>query len=417
MAEYILRQINDGNSTELTSTIEELINDKAFINESISSMSLAYLAILTADDFSRSGRNQVYDALQNRIDIDGRGAYLSTIETAETSYFETPIINTALLLKVFAAHEDEHPAMGNTLRWLLASRDHRGVWGGTYTTYGVVDAMIDYLEWQQETESQFSLRGLLDGVEIFGYEFNPTNIFETFSHFIAIDDLERNQMLPLTLEKEDTNNQENNLYYDMALQYFLPVESLPPRDEGITITRELYRLDDLQEENPITEAEVGDVVKGKITLTVPDQYNHVAIEDIIPAGYEIVNFNLATEDQSLRSQQEIESLKGYDSNRETSWFSSIFGLSQTAQLSRSRGLGGSFGNDSRTLRPTHTESHDDRVFLYVEEFSEGVYEYEYYLRALVPGEFQHLPARAEELFFPEVFGRTEGRIMSITPSE
>jgi len=69
------------------------------------------------------------------------------------------------------------------------------------------------------------------------------------------------------------------------------------------------------------------------------------------------------------------------------------------------------------LRPNHTESHDDLVFLYVEQLSPGVYEYEYFLRALIPGEFQHLPARAEELFFPEVFGRTDGDVIEVIPSE
>jgi hypothetical protein len=416
IAEYVLRKANGGKGTTLTSIVETLINDKAFLNEKISSMSLAYLSILTADNFNRSSRNQVYDALKNRIDIDGRGAYLSTTETANSSYFETSIKNTALLLKAFAAHEDEHPAMANTLRWLLASRDHRGVWGGTHNTFSVVDAMIDYLEWQHETESHFSLRGLLDGIEIFGFEFNPSNVFETFTHFIPIDDIEREKLLSLTLEKEDKGSRENNLYYDIALKYFLPVESLPPRDEGITITRELYKLDDLREENPISEAKVGDVIKGKLTITIPDQYNHVAIEDIIPAGFEIVNFNLATEDQSLKDAAN-DSYGKTDGGNWLSRLTSVFGDSQTAQVYRSRGFGGSYGNNSRDLRPTHTESHDDRVFLYVEEMGEGVYEYEYFLRALVPGEFQHLPARAEELFFPEVFGRTEGGVIEITPAE
>jgi len=416
LAEYVLRKLNDGTGTALTSIVETLINDKAFLNEKISSMSLAYLSILTADNFNRSSRNQVYDALKNRIDMDGRGAYLSTIETVNRSYFETSIKDTALLLKAFAAHEDEHPAMANTLRWLLASRDNRGVWGGTHNTFSVVDAMVDYLQWQHEAESHFSFRGLLDGIEIFGFEFNPTNVFETFTHFVPIDDMDRETLLPLTLEKEDKGSQENNLYYDISLKYFLPVESLPPRDEGITITRNLYELDDWGEENPLVSAEVGDVIKGKLTITIPDQYNHVAIEDMIPAGFEIVNFNLATEDQSVKNKAN----DSYGNANEDNWFSrltSVFGDSQIAQVYQSRGLGGSYGNDSRVLRPTHTESHDDRVFLYVEEMSEGVYEYEYFLRALVPGEFQHLPARAEQLFFPEVFGRTEGTVIDVTPAE
>ncbi|MBP6881471.1 MAG: Ig-like domain-containing protein [Candidatus Pacebacteria bacterium] len=422
LAEYTLRQANGDESTSLTEIVTALINDKAVLNEKLSSMTLAYLAILTAEDYSRSSRDLVYDALLNRMDIDGRGAYLSSIETANWDYFETPIMNTALLLKAFAAHKDENPEMANVLRWLLASRDHRGVWGGTHNTFVVVDAMIDYLKWQHETESHFTLRGLLDGVEIFGHEFNASNVFDTFTHFVSIDQLTRSKLLPLSLEKDDKNGRENNLYYDMTLKYFLPVESLPPRDEGVTITRELYALTDEREQSPLISAKVGDVVKGKITITIPDEYNHVSIEDMIPAGFEIVNFNLATEDQSLQSDEyneykfnEERGSAGDDSN----WLSrlgDLFGGSQTAQLYQSHWYGGDRGNDTRKLRPTHTESHDDRVFLYVDELSEGVYEYEYYLRALVPGEFQYLPARAEEMFFPEVFGRTDGRTFTVTPA-
>ncbi|MFT7644739.1 MAG: hypothetical protein ACI9BF_000394, partial [Candidatus Paceibacteria bacterium] len=416
LAEYVLRTVNGGNNTSLTNIVETLIDDKAFLNEKISSMSLAYLSILTADGFSRSSKNQVYDALKNRIDIDGRGAYLSSIETSNRSYYETPIKNTALLLKVFAAHEDEHPAMANVLRWLLASRDNSGVWGGTHNTFTVVDGMIDYLTWQHETESHFTLRGLLDGVEIFGFEFNPSNIFETFTHYIPIDEFAREKLLPLVFERENLNDKQNNLYYDMALKYFLPAESLPPRDEGITIERGLYSLDDAREETPLSRATVGDVIKGKLTITIPDRYSHVAIEDIIPAGFEIVNFNLDTEDQSLLDNGGVGVLPKSDSGGWLSRVTSVFGESQTAQVYQSRGFGGSYGNDTRRLRPTHIESHDDRVFLYVEELGEGVYEYEYFLRALIPGEFQHLPARAEELFFPEVFGRTGGGLVEVTPA-
>jgi len=156
---------------------------------------------------------------------------------------------------------------------------------------------------------------------------------------------------------------------------------------------------------------VGEVVKGKLTLTTPDAYNHVAIEDMIPAGFEIVNFNLDTEDQSLLDNDWLGSS---DRAGSQGWLSGLFGSSQAAQAFGSRGFGGSFGNNTRTLRPTHSETHDDRVFLYVERMSPGVYEYEYFLRALVPGEFQHLPAKAEELFFPEVFGRTGGGTIEVT---
>jgi uncharacterized protein YfaS (alpha-2-macroglobulin family) len=411
LAEYVLREVNGVERTSLTTIVETLITDKAFLNEKISSMSLAYLAILTTDGFSRSDKNQVYSALTNRIDIDGRGAYLTNGPTTNRSYFETTTKNTALLLKVFAAHEDEHPAMANVLRWLLADRDNEGVWGGTHNTFIVVDSMIDYLDWQHETESHFTLRGLLDGIEILSHEFNPKNVFSTFTHFLPIDSLARQTLQPLVLDKENHANTNNSLYYDMTLKYFLPAANLPPRDEGITVERGLYKLDDAREQNPLSSVTVGDVVKGKLTLTIPDDYSHVAIEDIIPAGFEIINFNLDTEDQSL---QDSDWLGGGSQSDSGSWLSGFFGSSQMVQVFGSSGFGGSYGNNTRTLSPTHAESHDDRIFLYVENMSAGVYEYEYFLRALVPGEFQHLPARAEELFFPEVFGRTGGGTMEVT---
>jgi len=308
------------------------------------------------------------------------------------------------------------------LRWLLAARDNQGAWGSTHNTFMVVSGMVDYLKWQQETESNFSLRGLLDGVEIFGFEFNPSNIFETFKHFISINDLPKEKLLPLVFEKEEKNNLESNLYYDIALKYFLPVEALSPRDEGIAITRELYALSDERDSKSLQSAEVGEVVRGKITLIIPDVYQNVAVEDFIPAGFEIVNFNLSTEDQSLNTSEEYSRMGSAYTNESflanvVSGVRGLFGEEQTAQLYGSFNSGGSYSNESRKLRPTHTESHDDRVFLYMENLSPGVYEYEYYLRALVPGTFQQLPARAEELYFPEVFGRTSGNIITVTEAK
>ena len=419
LAEHLLRKVSPDTKTSLTDYVIKLIKDESFINEKISSMSLAYLAILTASDYSKSDREKVYKAFINRIDIDGRGAYLASTANANYGYYETPIKNTALALAAFAAHEDRHETLPNMLRWLLASRDNKGVWGSTQNTFTVVSAMVGYLKWQHETEAHFTLRGLLDNTEIFDYEFNPKNVFETFTRFVGIDELPKDKLLPLALEKEDKNGRENNLYYDMALKYYLPTEALPPRDEGITITRDMYALDDEKEKNSLSKAKVGDVVKGKLVLTIPQSYTHLAVEDFIPAGFEIVNFNLSTEDQSLNQSEDAY----YDewSSTEQSFmanvFSSFSGLwsgSQTAQVYGQYNYGGSYGESKRTLYPTHTESHDDRVFLYVSSIEPGVYEYEYFLRALVPGTFQHLPARAEQLYFPEVFGRTSGDIVTVT---
>jgi uncharacterized protein YfaS (alpha-2-macroglobulin family) len=282
---------------------------------------------------------------------------------------------------------------------------------------------VDYLEWQEETKSHFSLTVLIDSVLVFVHEFNPSNIFKTFTEVIPMDALPKEKFAAVTFVREHRNDERNRWYYDMSLKYFVPTESLPPRDEGITITRELYALTDTGYAEPLHKVQVGDVVKGKITLVVPGPYTDLAVEDFIPAGFEIVNMNLATEDQSLDDSDETEDVYyddyGVQVNNERSLANTVNSLrafvggSLSTEDFRAQGLARRSQSHKDVLRPSHVESHDDRVFAYIERLTPGVYEYTYYLRALVPGTFQQLPARAEVLYFPEVFGRTFGNIITV----
>ena len=423
LGEYALRQVNGNISTKLTPRVTEILKEQLFVQEEISSMTLAYLAVLTAKGWNEKVSADVYDTLLNRISIDGRGAYLKPSAQQTYLYYETAIKDTALLLKAFVAHGDKNAQTATLLRWLLASRDVHGVWGSTQNTFVVIDAMTEYLAFTHETEAQFTLEGALGGNALFEHSWNGANIFETFTHIIPIDSFARNTLLPFTFTKKESTGQKSTLYYDMSLKYFLPVESLPPRDEGITITRDIYALTDTKEEKPQSDAQIGDIVKGKITLTVPSAYAHVSVEDFIPAGFEIVNQNLDTERGAVDAEMGEYGFAPAASQTERGFFTrtlsqvgSYFGYGK--QLAQTYGaLDYGYTNDgemgTRTLYPSHIEAHDDRVFLYVESLEPGVYEYEYYLRALVPGTFAHLPARAEELYFPDIFGRTSGERFTV----
>ena len=101
----------------------------------------------------------------------------------------------------------------------------------------------------------------------------------------------------------------------------------------------------------------------------------VIVEDYIPAGMEIVNLDFATEEKSLRLQEK--ELKG------------------------------------REFYPSFKEIRNDRIFLYKERVSPGVYEFDYYVRVLTKGKFTHLPAQVSEMYFPENFGRTDGRYFTV----
>ena len=54
----------------------------------------------------------------------------------------------------------------------------------------------------------------------------------------------------------------------------------------------------------------------------------------------------------------------------------------------------------------HIERHDDRIQLFATRLSEGLHEFSYIVRATTVGTFRTAPARAEEMYSPEIFGRT-----------
>jgi uncharacterized protein YfaS (alpha-2-macroglobulin family) len=61
------------------------------------------------------------------------------------------------------------------------------------------------------------------------------------------------------------------------------------------------------------------------------------------------------------------------------------------------------------------ERHDDRVLLFATRLSEGRHVFSYLVRATTAGRFTAAPARAEEMYEPEVFGRTGATTIEVRP--
>jgi len=375
-------------SDNLTSYIKAINNDDKYLNEEISNTSLVTLASILVENEAAFGKNykaKVFNILENRIDIDSRGAFLPPAKNVTWQYYATPIKDTAMLLKVLVEDKKDNEILDRLMRWLLRSRSKDGAWGSTNNTLSVIDAFTDYINWQKENESNFDLTILLDGVEKQSFGYTPETVLSQNSLEVPVGEMKFGSIGSILFRKKDNNELNNNFYYDISLKYFLPINQIPPRDEGFTIERDFFAIDDKKNENPIKEAKVGDVLRGHIKLLVPAQRNFVSVEDFIPAGTELVNFNLATEDQSLIAEDG-------NNNRDNYWWD--------------------YYNDGK-LHPDMVEYRNDRLFLFTEGLSEGEYEYDYYVRVLVPGKFHHLPAVASEMYFPENFGRTRGDYFEI----
>jgi uncharacterized protein YfaS (alpha-2-macroglobulin family) len=137
---------------------------------------------------------------------------------------------------------------------------------------------------------------------------------------------------------------------------------------------------------PVTSAKVGDVLQVKLSIVAPNDLYYVVVEDPLPAGAEAVDTSLKTTTQigqapKLGRVNPDDPFGGYD-GWGWWWFS-------------------------------HTEMRDEKVVLFATYLPKGSYEYTYMIRPGLAGTFKVIPSVGSEMYFPEVFGRSDGMVFQI----
>ncbi len=147
-------------------------------------------------------------------------------------------------------------------------------------------------------------------------------------------------------------------------------------DNGFKVER---RYVDPDTGAPVTAFRAGQLVRVIVGVSTLTQRNWVAVEDHLPAGFEAVNTRLATSQQASGTQRSPRYGNGY--------YRYTYGWNQI-------------------------ELHDDRVLAFADRMS-GRLELTYLARATLPGTFQALPARAEEMYAPATNGRSPARAVTV----
>lgn len=302
-------------------------------------------------------------------------------ETENLYYmFDTNTRTTAIVMQMLTRVQPDHPYVPKILRHLLLEK-RDGHYASTQETAISLIAMIEYLVSSKELEASYNGIVTVNGSTKVDKSFTSKNISESEVITMALSELQ-----PGNLDNEITftRNGSGKMYADMNLKYYLPAEKLEPRNEGILVTHEYYSVDDVNTEKPLTQVKLGETLRGKITVAVPENMYYVMVEDFLPAGLEGVDFSVKTSQQSL-----LDSLYEKKNNYDWWYYDSSW-----------------FFN--------HKEVRDDRMMYFADYLPKGVYELNYFVRATTPGEFRDKPVLAQELYFPEVFGRTGGAIFTVT---
>jgi len=156
------------------------------------------------------------------------------------------------------------------------------------------------------------------------------------------------------------------LYYTMRLG-FAPQKRDKPAAEGLEIEREMRPIDGG------TAFKAGARAVVTITVRTPQDRTFMAVNDPVPAGFEIVNTEFAVESAE-----------------------------DARALARKGGRGGGWGEFERA------ERYDDRMLIFADYLTAGEHKYSYVVQATSPGAYYWPSALAEGMYEPEVFGRTAG---------
>ncbi|MEK6752073.1 MAG: alpha-2-macroglobulin family protein [Chloroflexota bacterium] len=352
---------------------EKLLNSAGLENLSMEAIGWLWPVI---DDNAQLDAIRLY--VNNHI-VETAGAANFTTDYTDQTYLllSSDRRTDAILLDALIEDNPQSALIPKLVAGLLAHRN-RGRWNNTQENVFILLTLDRYFNIYEYQTPDFVARIWLGNTYAGSNEFRgrTTDIHETLipMTYVLTETASGGGIQDLILSKEGPGR----LYYRLGLQYAPTDLNLDPLDMGFVIQRRYEGVDDpedvFQDSEGVWHIKAGARVKVTITMAADNRRYHVALVDPLPAGLEIINPALAV------SQSVPQDATSPDYRYGWWWWWSVW--------------------------YEHQNMRDDRAEAFTSLLWEGVYEYTYFARATTPGAFIVPPAKAEEMYSPEVFGRS-----------
>jgi uncharacterized protein YfaS (alpha-2-macroglobulin family) len=332
------------------------------------------LNVLSGDNASAAEVAAIRRLLDNRAE-----------ETAGTAHFTTSYADDdylllrsdrradGVILEALIRDQPQSDLIPKVARGLLAQRK-QGRWENTQENAFVLLALDRYFRTYEKATPDFVARAWLGdayaGEQQFRGRSTDRQQFDVPMRYLAEKGSGEQR---LVLQKEGAGR----LYYRVGMSYAPTNLKLAAADYGFAVERVYEPTGDASDVRRDADGtwhiKAGSTVRVKLTLVAPTRRYHVALVDPLPAGLEALNPALAVTGTVPARQDDEVPARAVQWWRRT-WFE-------------------------------HQNLRDDRAEAFTSLMWEGVYTYTYTARATTPGTFVVPPAKAEEMYAPETFGR------------
>jgi uncharacterized protein YfaS (alpha-2-macroglobulin family) len=314
--------------------------------------------------------------MMNAILPEGGSAHVEELSDPYLLWFwNSNVRSTAIVLNTLARAGVQDAPIRQMVRWMMAVRKN-GRWGNTQENAYAMESLVSYYRRFESTVPDFRAVVALGPQELAREEFRGRSTESTTKSVPMMELLAKGRPgteQPLTFTREGSGT----LFYTTRLRFAADQLFQDGLDQGIRIERSYAPFVENESPSSSTSYKAGDLVRVTLRFQLTKERRYVAVTDPLPAGFEAVESWFATTAASLAGRQDDQ---GVVDQRWFAWWQ--------------RG-----GFD-------HVERHDDRIQLFATRLSEGAHEFSYIVRATTAGVYRTAPARAEEMYEPEVFGRT-----------
>ena len=284
-----------------------------------------------------------------------------------------------IVLDALIVDQPESDLIPKVVNGLLAHRT-QGRWANTQENVFILLALDRYFNTYEAESPDFVARMWLGETyagehEYVGYSTDSHATIVPMAYLV--DSSEPAHDLILAKDGDD-----GRLYYRLGMSYAPDDLDLDPLEMGFVVQREYEAIDDpddvVQHADGIWHIRAGANVRVRLTMVADSRRYHVALVDPLPAGLEIVNPDLAV---SAAPPQDPGRPEPY-----SWWWGPWY---------------------------QHQNLRDQQAEAFTTLLWDGVYDYTYTARATTPGRFVVPPAKAEEMYSPEVFGRSGSDVVVV----
>ncbi len=375
MGTYVLAQYGDN----VKSFVEKSFEEKDLL--SLFGKSFLWMEAFHLDKDSKKTKTLKKEIFSHSDQTSGSIQFKEVLDDGFESILHSKTRTNCNLLFALIETDPQSPFMEPLVRHVIKERKSNR-WNNTQENLYCLNALANYAKTYETKTPDFSLHANLLGtkskkIAFKGFKEAP----KTINSNIPVDQVGE------TSEVRVEHEGEGRAYVTTRLRFAYKEVRPDPVNSGMQVNREYYLKNekgDWERAEDNLQAKRGDLLKVRLKVKVPATRHQVALADSLPAGFEPLNTALASTSTSDAKGEKLS-----NANTCFCWDADEFWWDFY--------IGGGFYHREMRLHGAH---------YFADYLSPGEYTLDYMAQAIATGEFNVNPTLIEEMYHPEVYGKS-----------